>query len=83
MVGISIPRMARQREQETPRFLTLYEAARYCRTSYRVIKRAVNEGRIPCAQLGEQTFRISRENLDRFINGGGKIENDYGKEVKK
>ena len=72
-----------KREQEPPKFMTLNEAAAYCRTSYRVIKRMANEGRIPCAQMGEQTFRIARDTLDRFICNGGKIEDDYGKEVQK
>lgn len=74
-------RKLRERRQETPSFMTIHEAANYLRTSYRTIRRAVDEGRLPCAQLGEQTYRISRDVLDRFISGGGKIE-EYGKGVK-
>lgn len=81
MAGIVKYRISQKREQEPPKFMTINEAAAYCRTSYRIIKRAVDEGKIPCAQLGEQTYRISRDVLDRFISGGGKVEGD-GKEVK-
>ena len=79
----SLIRYRKKQEQETPRFLSLNEAARYVRTSYRTLKRLVDEGRLPCAELGVQTYRISRETLDRFINGGGEIENDYGKDGQK
>ena len=70
----SLIRYRKKQEQETPRFLSLNEAARYARTSYRTVKRLVDEGRLPCAKIGEQTYRISRETLDRFISGGGEIE---------
>lgn len=74
----------RQRQGEkTPSFMTINEAAHYLRTSYRTIRRLIDEGRLPCAELGEQTYRISRETLDRFINGGGEIKNDCGKEGQK
>ena len=75
----SLIRYRKKQEQETPRFLSLNEAARYVRTSYRTLKRLVDEGRLPCAKMGEQTYRISRETLDRFINGVGEIEGAEGR----
>ena len=84
MAGFSRYRIPQKREQEPPRIMTINEAAVYYRTSYRTIKRAVDEGRIPCARLGEQTYRIARDTLDRFICNGGKVEDgkevNYGKE---
>lgn len=69
-------RFPAKRNQEPPKFMGIYEAAAYCRVSYRTLKRAIDEGRIPCAKLGAQTYRIARENLDRFIMNGGQIESD-------
>lgn len=81
MGAIATYRTAGRREQEPPKFMTIYEAAAYCRTSYRTIKRAIDEGRIPCAKLGDQTYRILRDNLDRFIGSGGAVETVDGEEV--
>lgn len=69
-------RYQKTRDQEPPKFMTVNETARYLRTSYRTVRRLIDEGRIPCAQLGELTYRIPRDGLDRFISGGGKIEAD-------
>lgn len=60
-------RYQKTRDQEPPKFMTVNETARYLRTSYRTVRRLIDEGRIPCAQLGELTYRIPRDGLDRFI----------------
>ena len=56
-------------KRQPPKYMGLYQAARYCNISYRLIKEAVNSGRIPCRQFGPQTYRISRDELDAFMNG--------------
>lgn len=56
-------------KRNAPKYMGLYQAARYCNISYRLIKEAVNSGRIPCRKFGSQTYRISRDELDLFMNG--------------
>lgn len=82
MGSIKIPYAARKCEQEAPRFFNLKEAAAYWRVSKRVMKKAVEEGRVPCVRLSEQTYRISREVMDEKARSGGKIETVEGKDVK-
>ena len=80
MGSIKIPYAARKREQELPRFFNLKEAAAYWGVSKKIMKKAVEEGRVPCMRLGEQTYRISREVMDEKARSGGKIENYEGKD---
>lgn len=50
-----------------PECFNLTEAACYCRVSYRLLKRNIDAGKIPCQRLGPKTYRISRMELDRFL----------------
>lgn len=64
----------------TPLFMGIYEAAKYCRVSYRLFRQAVDEGKIPYVKFGEQVFRFSREALDDYIRyGGNQTERKGGK----
>ncbi|MBR5415718.1 MAG: helix-turn-helix domain-containing protein [Thermoguttaceae bacterium] len=51
----------------TPDYMNLAEAASYCRVCFRTLKKAIAEGRLPCRQMNEKTYRISRKALDRWL----------------
>lgn len=63
--------------RQPPKYMGLNQAARYCNLSYRLIKEAVDSGRIPFRKFGSKTYRISRDELDEFMNG-----TDYQKHEK-
>lgn len=67
-------RITKQKDQA--KFLGLYEAAKYCGVSYRLFRKAVAEGRVPCVRFGEETFRFSREALDKWIMNGDTVKAD-------
>ena len=48
-------------------YLNLEQACRLLKVSYRGLKRMIAAGKIPCRQLGERTYRISRIELDQWI----------------
>ena len=50
-----------------PEYMNLAEAAIYCRVCFRTLKKAIAEGRLPCRQMNEKTYRISRKALDRWL----------------
>lgn len=49
--------------------MTILEAAAYCGVSYQTFRRLLETGKIPYSQFGPRTFRISKENLDRYLRG--------------
>lgn len=61
--------MRLSQQKNLPQFLGLREAARYCNVSYRTLKAALDSGKIPYAKFGPQTYRISLEQLNLFMNG--------------
>ena len=62
--------------RERPKFIGIYEAARYCNVNYRVIRAAMNDGTIPFVKLGPQTYRISVEELDKLFQVSRSANND-------
>lgn len=68
--------MRLQKQAERPRFIGIYEAAKYCGVSYRLFRKAVAEGRVPCVRFGTETFRFSREALDKWIMNGDTVKAD-------
>lgn len=56
-------------KRQPPKYLGLYQAAQYCNISYRLTKEAVDAGRIPYRKFGTKTYRISRDELDEFMDG--------------
>ena len=58
--------MTKLRKRES---YNLKEAAKYCRISYRLLKKNIEAGKIPCHKLGPRTYRINRSELERFLRG--------------
>ena len=51
----------------TPDYMNLAEAANYCRVCFRTLKKAISKGKLPCRQLNDKTYRISRKALDKWL----------------
>lgn len=60
----------KRRQTEPPPFMGIYEAAEYCRVSYRLFREAVKAGKIPYVVFGKNTYRFAKESLDSYIRGG-------------
>jgi len=50
--------------------LTIAEAAKELRVNHKFIRRAIKDGTLIARKLGTHTFRIKREDLDKFIEEG-------------
>jgi excisionase family DNA binding protein len=58
---------------EVPQILTSQEAAEYLRTTKSSLFRLIKGGKIKAARIGKN-YRLSKKELDRFVEQGEEIE---------
>jgi excisionase family DNA binding protein len=56
-------------DQIERKFVTIKEAARFCRVSERSIRRAIEEGRVPVVYVGPRLPRIDLDELLAALRG--------------